>query len=65
MKTLKGYELNATQIALRASLAHYLVPGPGYRRDIRDDLQSLQYAETSEQADYWLEQADRKSYDYR
>ena len=65
MKTAKGYSLTPEQIELRQSLAHYLAPGPSYRRDIRDDLQRLHYAETSEQVNYWLEQADRKTYDYR
>lgn len=65
MKTSKGYQLTAEQIEHRQSFARYLVPGPSYRRDIRDDLNSLQYAETSEQVNHWLEQAERKTYDYR
>lgn len=65
MKTNKGYTLTQDQLALRESMAHYPVPGPSYRRDIRDALASLQYAETSEQADYWLNQADGKTYEYR
>lgn len=65
MKTLKGYKLNPQQIEKRAELAKYLIPGPGYRRDIRDNLQSMQYAETSEQVDHWLELADQKTYDFR
>lgn len=65
MKTAKGYPLTAVQIDRRQSFARYLVPGPSYRRDIRDDLASIQHAETSEQVDHWLEQADRKTYDFR
>jgi len=65
MKTVKGYTLTDTQAERRQALAHHLVPGPSYRRDIRDNLASLQHAETSEQVDYWLEQAERKTYDYR
>ncbi len=65
MKTIKGYTLTPAQVELRDSMARYLVPGPAFRRDIRDNLASLQYAETSEQADYWLDQADMKTYDYR
>jgi len=65
MITNKGYELTRVQIERRAGLARFLIPGPSYRRDIRDNLAPIQYAETSEQVDYWLDQADRKSYDYR
>lgn len=65
MKTAKGYTLTAAQTEHRNSFTQYLTPGPGYRLDIHEDLQSLRYAETSEQVDYWLEQADRKTYDYR
>lgn len=65
MKTTKGYQLTAEQIAHRQSFARYLEPGPSYRRDIRDDLQRIQYAETSEQVNYWLEKAEGKTYDYR
>ena len=65
MKTLKGYTLTPNQAERRADLAQFLAPGPSYRRDIRDALNSMQYAETADQVDYWLEQADRKSYDYR
>ena len=65
MKTAKGYTLTEAQIAKRAEFAHYLIPGPRYRRDIRDTLASIQYAEDGQQVDHWLEQADRLTYDYR
>jgi hypothetical protein len=65
VKTTKGYELTEEQIGRRAELAHYLTPGPNYRRDIRDTLASLQYAETSGQVDYWLDRAEGMTYDYR
>lgn len=65
MKTLKGYTLTEAQVGRRAEFASYLIPGPSYRRDIRDTLASIQYAETGAQVDHWLEQADRLTYDYR
>ena len=65
MKTSKGYTLTDDQAQRRQELAHYLVPGPGYRRDIRDDLASLEHAEDSAQVEYWLEKADCKTYDFR
>ena len=65
MKTTKGYELTPEQIERRAALSRFLVPGPSYRRDIRDPLFAMQYAETSEQVDQWLELAEAASYDYR
>ena len=65
MRTTKGYELTSAQVERREGLSQFLTPGPSYRRDIRDALNSMQYAETSDQVDYWLELADAKSYDYR
>ncbi|MFI2563033.1 hypothetical protein [Paenarthrobacter sp. NPDC018779] len=65
MKTRKGYTLTADQARRRQELAHYITPGPGYRRDIRGDLASLEYAENSAQVECWLDQADCKTYDFR
>jgi len=65
VRTIKGYELTEEQTAKRAQFAQYLRPGPTYRRDIRDTIASIQYAEDSQQVEHWLEQADRLTYEYR